>query len=321
MTAWISAFDASSRPTILDIRAYLSPEAMALLDAFNQKLNSDYRVKGTPAHYTKHSGWVIPYCLRGVTFFSLTIRDEACFCVGEAVIRDQTGLQTALAELDRQYHSGFSQKAEAVVATRKERAKQKRLSGQTGAERVPAPPPPGSDPEKLNKFHWVPALSPAKLRALYRSSASGALNSELLDEVGILFYARCKQGTEEYALLRSGKLKCHQCGAIHPNREGLLQCVCGSQYTFQEYVYSFNGHHMPGGNAQHIFEEYVEKWPKARTDSQKMNLIDWMIHECHVSMSSGLPLRSTLKNLINASTAAAGKLILELAYGDVGAGT
>lgn len=71
---------------------------------------------------------------------------------------------------------------------------------------------------------------------------------------------------------------------------------------------------MPGGNAAHIFSEFVEKWPAAQTDVQKMNLIDWMVHQCHISMSSGMALRSVLKNLIDASPQTAKKLILELAY-------
>ena len=47
-----------------------------------------------------------------------------------------------------------------------------------------------------------------------------------------------------------------------------------------------------------------------------MNLIDWMVHQCHISMASGLRLRSVLKNLIDAPQRTAEKLVLELAYGD-----
>lgn len=128
------------------------------------------------------------------------------------------------------------------------------------------------------------------------------------------FYSRCLQGVEEFRLIRNSKLKCHQCGTILLKEEGLILCSCGFQYTFQEYVRSFNDHDMPGGSALHIFEEYVEKWPYARTDSKKMFLIDWMIHQCHISMSTGLPLRFVTKNLIDASKKTAEKLILELAY-------
>ena len=95
-----------------------------------------------------------------------------------------------------------------------------------------------------------------------------------------------------------------------------MVCRCGYQYTYKGYIDSFNAHRMPGGNALHIFSEFTETWPGAQTDSQKMNLIDWMIHQCHINMSSGLRMRSILKNLIDAPQRTAEKLILELAYGD-----
>lgn len=317
MALWMDTFDQLHRPTILDIRNYLSPQAAILLEELNIRLHREYGIKATPAYYTKQSGWIIPYRLKGVTLFSLTILDETSFSVGEISIRDESGLQCAFIDIDQRYHSGFSKKVKAAVATRKERAKNRRLLCQDVVENKQETLLPGSDPERLNKFHWISALPPIKLRKLYRSSANGVLDHELLEDVGLLFYMRCQQGTEEYALLRSGKMKCHQCGAVLPRQEGLMVCACGYQYTFQEYINSFNSHRMPGGNAFHIFSEYVEKWPTARTDSQKMNLIDWMIHQCHISMSSGLRLRSILKNLIDASQKTAEKLILELAYGDI----
>jgi hypothetical protein len=99
--------------------------------------------------------------------------------------------------------------------------------------------------------------------------------------------------------------------------ETLMICSCSYQYTFQEYIRNFNNHRMPGGNALHVFQEYVEKWPCMRTVSEKMFLIDWMIHQCHISMASGLPLRSVVKNLIDAPQKTAEKIILELAYDDI----
>jgi hypothetical protein len=286
------------------------------MEKLNNRLFQDYGVKATPARYIKQSGWVIPYCLRGVTFFSLIVQDETSFSANEIRICGENGLQDFLVDIDRRYRSGFSQKVETMIHARKERAKRRCLNDGV-INRKQEELPQGSNPEKLNKFRWMPALSPAKLRKLYRSSANGVLDQELLEDVGILFYSRCLQGVEEFELIRSDKLKCHHCGAILPKQEQLMLCICGYQYIFKEYIDSFNNHHMPGGNALHIFREYIEKWPRARTDSEKMNLIDWLVHQCHISMSSGLPLRSILKNLIDAQQKTAEKLVLELAYGNV----
>lgn len=317
---WIHAYDELHRPTILNLRKYLSAPAMQLLERFNTELFQKYRVKAAPPRYTQKSGWVFPYRLQGLTLLSLAIQDETGFAVDGAVIRDEAGLDEALSKVDRRCRSEFLKKAEDAAAFRKERAQIRRASPQ-GAENVPAAlpeVPPGSDPRKLNKFSWAPALPPNKLRRLYGSSASGMLDHDLLEDVGIQLYVRCQQGIEEFALIRSGKLKCHHCGSVLPKSEGLMVCGCGFQYTFSEYSGSFNSHHMPGGNAAHIFSEFVEKWPYARTDSAKMNLIDWLVHQCHISMFSGLRLRSVLKNLIDASQQTAEKLVLELAYGDNG---
>jgi hypothetical protein len=317
MARWTETFDQSYRPTILDIRKYLSPQTAALLEELNQHLYRAYRIKATPAYYTKRNGWTTPYRLRGVTLFSLVILDETTFIADQTTIRHENELQMALAEIDKHCHDGFIEKVRAMEAARKDRVKKRHSLDNYIAERKQHLCPHASDPEKLNKFRWVPALSPMKLRQLYASSANGMLDHELLDDVGILFYIRCQQGTEEYTLLRTDKLKCHHCGLILHKQEGLMVCKCGWQYTFQEYIFSFNEHRMPGGNAFHIFTEYVEKWPQAHNDSEKMILIDWLIHQCHISMSSGLGLRSILKNLIDAPQKTAEKLILELAYGNI----
>lgn len=313
---WVDASKNSHRPTMFEIREYFTPQAGYLIEKLNRRLVQSYGVKATPARYTKQNGWVIPYCLRGVAFFSLIIKDETCFSVNGIRICDENGLQDFFVDVDRRFHSGFSEKVQTMVNAGKERAKNKCLH-----EDVPdykqEPLLQGSDPEKLNKFNWIPALSPAKLRKLYRSFANGALDQELLDDVGILFYLRCCQGIEEYDLISSDKLKCHHCGAILFKQEGLVLCTCGYQYTFEAYINSIKSHRMPGGNGFHIFKEYIEKWPRARTESEKMNLIDWMVHQCHISMSSGLPLRSVLKNLIDAPQKTAEKLVMELAYGNV----
>ncbi len=310
---WIDAYDRLHKPTL---RNYLSPPAMALLETLNNELFQRYRIKAAPPRYTQKNGWVFPYRLQGLTLFPLVIRDETGFAAGDLIVEEEAHLKQALAEIDLRCQSGFLQKAEDAVASRKEKARNKRLLEPDTRAEEPEALLPGSDPEKLNQFSWIPALSPAELRRLYRSSANGMLDHGLLDQVGILFYLRCKQGIEGFKLIRSGKLKCHHCGSLLLKEEGLMVCRCGYQYAYKGYIDSFNAHRMPGGNALHIFSEFAEKWPGAQTDSQKMNLIDWMIHQCHINMSSGLRMRSILKNLIDAPQRTAEKLILELAYGD-----
>lgn len=317
---WKESFPPTQKPTILDLRNCLSASAMQLLERFNRELFQKYRIKATPPRHTQKSGWVFPYKLHGVTLFSMTVQDENAFAMDALAIRDDSTLMEALSEIDRRCQAGFLRRAEKAADSRKERARNRRMPPQISGEEEAEALPPGADPEKLNRFSWEPALSPIQLRKLYRSSASGMLDHDLLEDVGLQLYMRCRQGTEEFALLQSEKLKCHHCGAVLPKEDGLMVCRCGYQYTFREYCNSFTGHRMPGGNAAHIFSEFAGKWPSARTDHEKMLLIDWMIHQCHISMASGLPLRSVLKNLIDAPQRTAEQLVLELAYGDVSGG-
>jgi hypothetical protein len=74
---------------------------------------------------------------------------------------------------------------------------------------------------------------------------------------------------------------------------------------------------MPHGKAQPVFDKLIEEWPKAKTEAEKMNIIDWVIHECHKCMITELNADSVAKNLLGGNRKDAEKLILELAYEDV----
>lgn len=183
---WIDIFSQSHRPTILDIRKYLSPQTMVLLEDLNNQLFYKYHIKATRPNYSKKSGWVFPYRLQGLTLSLLIIQNETSFTIANTIIQDESGVQCALAEIDQRCQSGFLQKVKDTVAARKERAKGRHTLCQEAAVCKPEPTLRGSDPEKLNKFRWIPALPPIKLRQLYRSSATGILDHDLLEEVRLL---------------------------------------------------------------------------------------------------------------------------------------
>ncbi len=74
---WVDAYDRQHRPTILDIRQYLSAPTMGLLERLNHELFQKYRVKAAPPRYTQKSGWVFPYRLQGLTLFTLAVQIDA----------------------------------------------------------------------------------------------------------------------------------------------------------------------------------------------------------------------------------------------------
>lgn len=140
-------------------------------------------------------------------------------------------------------------------------------------------------------------------------------DGELLDEIGYTLYARCLQGREERALVEVGKLKCHHCGAILPYSNGLMQCECGYQYFFRDYMRSFRANNMPSGAATHIFNEFIDKWPGANADNEKMRWIDWLIREFHSNLLTGVKGRFVGVNLIEGTKRQIQTLITDLAYG------
>jgi len=112
----------------------------------------------------------------------------------------------------------------------------------------------------------------------------------------------------------SKKMKCHNCGNILSGKKGLIECGCGGQYLFRDYMRSFRANNMPTGAASHIFNRFIDNWPKARVYNDKMRLIDNLIHEFHINLASGVKGRFVGINLIEGTKRQIGELILSLAY-------
>ena len=169
---------------------------------------------------------------------------------------------------------------------------------------------------KFNIYKWTPAVSRAKIKRLYEDDTKGLLDSDLLDDVGYTFYARCLQGKEEWEIMQERKVRCHNCGNVLPI-ERLCTCECGYQYTYKEYRKSFRAHNMPAGAAKQIFYDFIENWPKAKNNIIKMRVIDNLIHECHFNIRSGAKGRPVGFNLIQGTNSQVIDLILNLTYGDL----
>jgi hypothetical protein len=172
------------------------------------------------------------------------------------------------------------------------------------------------DPDKFNKFKWCKKVSRSDLFRLYQGEAKGMLDEELLEDVGLTFYVRCKEAKEARECMDKGEIICHHCKAVlkATGYDSLTHCDCGYCYTYREYRRSCNAVNMPGGRATPIFEEYMQKWLKCRSSKEKMMLIDWLVHECHVTLMSGSQGRSVCVNLIEGTLKQISDLILKLAY-------
>jgi hypothetical protein len=306
-----------ARPDVTVLSAYLPGDVMNLFTRLANHLAREYRLHCDPAVFTEKDGWTFRFGKYGMYLIGAVILREGCFHVEGIPVRDENALNEALALADRFWADGFGEKLAAHSAERigaqLTRAKARAAREKAEREALLA----RFDPARFNKFRWSPKLSRRTLTALYEKDAELIEDEELADEVGWTLYARCAQGRDERALMLSGRMKCHGCGAILPCDEAILSCACGNQYQFREYMRSFRENNMPANSAAAIFGEYIEKWPAARTYRDKMRLIDWLVHEFHLNLSSGVKGRFVAVNLIEGTKAQIQALILSLAGAEV----
>jgi ribosomal protein L37AE/L43A len=131
-------------------------------------------------------------------------------------------------------------------------------------------------------IRWARKVASHHLRRLYESDAAGLPDEELVDEVGLGLYDRCVSILEVTAAVR-GRAKCHGCGHVilhQVGRDEVMRCErCGWTTTWTAYRKSYKGKQLFGGAAIKAFEEFVKRYPGARTYSEKILLIDALIHE------------------------------------------
>jgi len=173
-----------------------------------------------------------------------------------------------------------------------------------------------------DKFQWTKRVSRRDIQRLYESDARGMLDEDLLDQVHYAIYARVCDMFEVREAQQSGRVKCRHCGAPIPqpyrmgsrNKNNILKCdKCGWQVTCGEFYDSYTGKSMLPGSVVDMFEAYLERFPKAKTPSEKMLLIDWLIHQFHIMQ--GVARMSVSENVIQGTADQVRELIETLANG------
>lgn len=313
---WREQYTKQVKPTYGDLLEFLPVDIREFFIIFNQAMEHNYKVYNKNQRYEKSNGWVYGYCRNyQCELLSVTIKND-CFCTLGIDVKDKQSLDNALLEVKKAYELDYEERYEAVVAKRLEsqikrtklRLEREKAEMEKIGEQI--------DSNKLNKFRWSKKTSRKSLQKLYDEDAKGIRDEDLLDEVGFSFYARCKQGKEVRDYLESGKLICHHCETVLSvvNYTDLVHCPCGYGYTYREYRRSFYANNLPAGRAIPIFDTFLVKWQDCRSYNDKMQLIDWLIHQCHVSLMSGAHGRSVCVNLIEGTKKQITDLILKLAY-------
>ena len=174
----------------------------------------------------------------------------------------------------------------------------------------------------MEKILWSPKIRREKLWALYQSDASGALDAELLVEVGYGLLARCLS----ILMIRDGLVPCPRCGAVfsvqapgQPPDSAPVPCPtegCGWQVTAEVYHQSKRHRELMMGKAGPAFELYAQRFPRADTPQERMFAIDRLIHAFHWDLTVQLPNRPAGNNLIEGSLEQVIALLDRLSYGD-----
>lgn len=315
---WKERFGRDSRPRAAEIGAHLPSEVFALYNAFAGTLARELGMSYVKPVHTQTHGWKYQFGRSGMILLDDVRIGDGCFFVQGVRVCDEATLRQAL-DLARQMHAdgfderfaAFAQKRAAAQGQRtKLRLQRERDQVEALAQQM--------QPELFDRFRWSPKVPRQALLRLYEMDARGLPDEELLDEIGYTLYTRCLQGRETRRAIEAGRLICHGCGATLSYADGLITCECGHQYLFRDYMRSFRAENMPSGAAQHIFDHFIKQWPNQRTAEGKMRLVDWLVHEFHTNLLTGVKGRFVGVNLIEGTKQQIAQLILGLAYGKDG---
>ena len=320
---WKERFDSSHRPHNSNNgqlgfwNDFWASETRELFENFSNELSDKFNLALTHLSYTVTRGWKFSYSLKNIVLVKNVYIFDDCFGVDEIIVRDKDDYQKALAYVDSLYTEDFikNYNKKICIRNKKQAERSKRLAEQRKNELNKILE--SIEPEKLNKFKWSPRISRSRIKRLYELNAKLIYDEELADEVGCTLFARCLQGRDETILYEDDKLLCHNCKKVCVSpKSGFISCSCGYGYIFREYRASFNRNGMPSRSATPFFNEFINKWSKAKTYHDKMLAIDYVIHECHVNMISNVQRHFAGCNLIQGNKKQVSKLILDLAYGN-----
>jgi len=170
------------------------------------------------------------------------------------------------------------------------------------------------------KIKWAERLPHEKLRRLYESQASLALDEELLEDVAVTLYLRCRD-IIAVERARHGEVRCPFCYAermeeIYIKADGdELRCPgCARSFSRAGYVSQYRRAQLNMGGAGKAFTRFADEYERPAPPETRMLQIDRLIHEYHYSLKAkpGQPTRSVGPNLLNLKLTEAMKFLNEL---------
>lgn len=291
-------FPKNRRPEISDLVIFWNDGVGNLFRNFAEYILHNYDLRfGVPV-WSETNGWTYRVGKSGVYLIKGIQIEKNGFIVDGIMVEDHKSYILALEYVKNLYQQRkceFLKKIAEVNARQAERNEARISREQEELISMQEKIAPG----KYNVFHWPVKLDIHKLKKLYMLDAKGILDEVLVDEVGLMLYIRCKYGKEDMERMEKSIIRCHNCGKEIGGEGDFRQCKCGYQYSYREYRRSFRRNNMPTGAASKVFEQYMAKWNMARGYSEKMILIDTLLHEFHLSLVSGAVHRPVAMNFID----------------------
>jgi len=181
--------------------------------------------------------------------------------------------------------------------------------------------------EKL-KIKWSERLHLNKLRRLYESEAKGHLDVDLLEDVAVMLYLRCK---DIIAVDRAnrGEVRCPFCyeknsdeiyilvqinETTHQWLDNLKCPRCGEEFLYSELRQCQRKKQLSIGAAGEAFRRFIREYERKAEPEARMLQIDRLIHEFHYALrtSPDCPTRSVGPNLLSATLTETMKFLDEL---------
>ncbi len=305
-------FPKSHRPEITDLEDFWSNEAAALFRDFAEYILCHYDLRFGVPIWSATNGWTYRIGKSGVYLITGIRIVEKGFWVDNIMVKDRAGFEQLLEHVSKIYQkNGYAFQKEIFKKNAKQAERNKaridRERKELAALREMIVP------GKYNVFHWPAKLDIYKLKRLYMQDARGIQDMELVDEIGLTLYLRCKYGKEDRERMERFALRCHHCEREVTGDGDFRQCSCGYQYSYREYRRSYRKNNMPSGAAAKVFEAFMEKWCLAAGYSEMMILIDTLLHEFHVSLVSGAVHRPVAMNFMEGTRKQVEQMVNELA--------
>jgi hypothetical protein len=317
---WKEQFPKGMRIGYENIVSWLKAEVKPFFSEFCKIMWDQYKLRALRT-WTNKDGWKYKYGSKGFVFFSDVTFSNNIFYIEGIRVNNKRQFIIALEKVNSIYTEKYSEYLEYLEA-RKKKLNEKRKE-KPNAKQI-------QSLVNLNQCKWPKKIKRDKILKLYSENAKMIFDDQLVDEIGYDIYFRCIEAKEIMEYLFKNRIKCTNCKNIldfskiidiekfgkYEWKKIPVKCKCGLYYTYNGYKTSYRKNNMPRGGASKYFDQFILDWELSRTKEYaiKMQLIDNLIHEFHISSITGNKGRCAGENMIEGNKWDILNLINKLAY-------